>query len=60
MKRKGMFDYDLEDGHCSTPSIYEKDYEESSVLDRHGRPFLLTRPFKIGFDLKNKGASNER
>lgn len=46
--------YPDEDGWVANPKIIVEDYRESRVLDQNGRPFLLDRPLKIGFDLKRK------
>jgi len=41
-------------GWTPNPDIIVEDYRESKVLDQNGRPFLLERPIKIGFELKRK------
>lgn len=39
------------EGQCAGSTIYQTDHRESEVLDQYGRPFLIGRPFKLGFDL---------
>lgn len=43
------------EGECTQVSVYENEHKESLVLDQNGRPYLLVRPFKIGFDLTPRG-----
>lgn len=43
------------EGTCPEVTVYDRDQRESQVLDQHGRPFLMERPFKIGFDLTPRG-----
>jgi hypothetical protein len=45
----------LPEGECPVVTVYDRDYRESPVLDQHGRPFLMGRPFKMSFDLSPRG-----
>lgn len=56
MTRYPSEDYE---GWCPEPVVYDKDTRESPVLDQHGRPFLMGRSIKIGFDL-SKGDKHEK
>jgi len=50
------------EGTCPEVTVYDRDQRESPVLDQHGRPFLMGRPFKIGFDFHHPltlGVSSE-
>lgn len=35
-------------------TVYQRETRDSEVLDQYGRPFVIERPFNIGFDLKKK------
>jgi len=42
------------DGKVQNPVVYVEDGMESWVLDANGNPFVVTKRYKMGFDLTPK------
>lgn len=48
-----MYEEDYE-GWTANPVVYIKDSDKTSVLDKNGEPYSVTRKQTIGFVLKRK------
>ena len=47
------------DGSVVNPTVYVENGQESWVLDSNGNPYVVTKRYKIGFDLTPKAQKAE-
>ena len=53
-----MWDVDCEEGFTPNPTVFVRNSERTSVLDKNGEPYTLSKKNPVGFNLKDR-AKNE-